>query len=294
MCIGVMAAVFVFIIVILKPTPDVEEFFRRKQFAQLPPEARAQMKIPSGLDKLSAVISGAFLDWWVPSLVFILATAAWCFTRRRLLLFALSVGTLIAFYGKVHGYAHHHGTVFVAAIAVLWIAWPGPFELVSFNTLQRRALKAMIALLLSLCAINIWDAAVVTHREHLFPYSGAKDAAAYLKSVNATQRPMFGFLFGVAAVQAYFDQNIFANMPSSFFHHGLPLWGTDLNVDDLHRINPEYVVAYSINPDLMLQSGIPQLTAEGYEIVHFSDGYYLYKRAVFERETYFILRRIQR
>jgi len=104
---------------------------------------------------------------------------------------------------------------------------------------------------------------------------------------------MFGFLFGVVGVQAYFDQNIFANMPTTFFHHGLPLYGTNLSLDDLHRINPEYVVAYSIEPELMLRDGIPRLTAEGYQVVHFSDGYYLYKRAVFERETYFILRRVR-
>ena len=42
----------------------------------------------------------------------------------------------------------------------------------------------------------------------------------------------------------------------------------------------------------MLETGLPQLTTRGYELVHFSDGYYLYKRAVFEREVYFILRRI--
>ena len=43
----------------------------------------------------------------------------------------------------------------------------------------------------------------------------------------------------------------------------------------------------------MLKIGIPPIKAEGYEIVHFSDGYYLYKRAVFERDVYFILRRVQ-
>jgi len=42
----------------------------------------------------------------------------------------------------------------------------------------------------------------------------------------------------------------------------------------------------------MIQSGIPLLTSEGYEVVHFSDGYYLYKRAAFEREVYFILHRV--
>ena len=293
-CIGVMAAVFVFIVLVVKPTPDVEELVLKREFAQLPPETRVQMQIPTAFRKLSTVISGAFLDWWVPSFAFILLAAAWCLMRRRILVFALPVGALVAFYAKVHGAAHHHGTVFVAAMSALWIAWPSRAEAASFGVGQRRALKGITILLVFLCALNLWDAAVVIHREYLYPYSGAQDAAAYLKSVNATQGPMFGFLFGVVAVQAYFDQSVFANMPTTFFHHGLPLYGTNLNIEDLRRVNPEYVVAYSIDPDLMIRLGLPQLTAEGYEIVHFSDGYYLYKRAVFERETYFILRRLRR
>jgi hypothetical protein len=102
---------------------------------------------------------------------------------------------------------------------------------------------------------------------------------------------MFGFLYGVVGVQAYFDHNIFANVPMAYFHHGLPLAGTNLDVGELRRVRPEYVIAYSQEPEIMIRYGIPQLTAEGYEMAHFSDGYYLYKRAVIEREVYFILRR---
>lgn len=135
---------------------------------------------------------------------------------------------------------------------------------------------------------------MVIRREYLYPYSGAEDAAKYLKSVGADRGPIFGFLYGVVGVQAYFDHNILANIPTAYFHHGLPLDGTSLDVDELNRVNPEYVIAYSQVPELMLQTGIPQLTVQGYKIVHFSDGYYLYKRAVFEREVYFILRRDRR
>ncbi len=102
---------------------------------------------------------------------------------------------------------------------------------------------------------------------------------------------MFGFLIWVAAVQAYFDHNIFANTPTTYFHHGVPLVGANLDLDDLRRMRPEYIVAYTQEPELMLRSGLPAVIAEGYEVVHFSDGYYLYKRSVPERDTYFVLRR---
>jgi len=161
------------------------------------------------------------------------------------------------------------------------------------DCLQRRAWPVMVGALLCLCAVNIWDSVVAIGREYRYPYSGAQDAAQYLKSVGADRGPMFGFLFGTVGVQAFFDHNIFRNVPTAYFHHGIPLHGTNLDVDELYRVNPEYIVAYSQEPELMLQTGLPQLTSRGYELVHFSDGYYLYKRAVFEREVYFILRRQQ-
>ena len=201
------------------------------------------------------------------------------------------MGLLIALYAKVHGYPHHHGTVFVAAITAFWIAWPTEDEKRSFNVRQHRAMQGMIALLLCLIAINIWDAAVVIQREYRYPYSGSEDAAKYLKSVGADRGHVFGFLFGINAVQAYFDHNILSNIPTAYYHNGLPLQGDSLNLDELNRIKPEYIVAYSGEPQLMMEVGIPELVSRGYELVHFSDGYYLYKRAVYQRESYFILRR---
>ena len=288
-CVAAMVSTFLFIAVILKPTPDIEEFFLKQQFAQAPQAVKEQM--PTVVQKLTAVTSGAFLDVLVPSILFIVLAGAWCFSRGKVLTYILPVGAMIAFYGAIHGAAHHHGTAFVAAIAGLWIAWPSPAEKVAFHKAQRWALKGMCAMLVCLCVINIWDSEVVIHHEYLYPYSSAEDAARYLKAVGADKGPMFGFLFGVVAVQAHFDHNIVANIPTAYFHHGLPLYGTNLDVSELYRVNPEYIVAYSIEPQLMLENGVPELTSRGYQLVHFSDGYYLYKRGVFEREAYFILRR---
>ena len=289
-CVGVMVLTFVFIGLILKPTPDVGEFVVKKEITQSPAEVQAQF--PTPWRKLSTVISGAFLDWLAPSVAFVLLAGAWCAMRRRLLTFALPVGLLIALYAAVHGYAHHHGTVFVAMIVALWIAWPSDAERTGFSVTQQRALQGMVALLVCLCALNIWDAGVAIKREYIFPYSGAADAAQYLKTVGATRGPMFGFLFGVVAVQAYFDQNIFANMPTAYFHQGIPFDGTSLDVEQLHRVSPEYVVAYSNDPRMMLRYGAPLLVGEGYQLEHFSDGYYLYKRSVYQRETYLVFRRV--
>ena len=288
-CVGVMALTFLFLFAVLKPTPDVEVFAAKKEIAQLPPAVQVQLGSTT-LQKLSAVTSGAFLDYRWPSVLFVALAGAWCYERRRFLTFVLPVGAMIALYSFVNGYPHHHGTPFIASITALWIAWPDQQEHHSCIARDRWAARGMVAFLLCLCAVNIWDAVVVIHREYLYPYSGAEDAAKYLKSVSADRGPIFGFRYGMVGVGAYFDHNIFTNMRTAFFHHGVPFEGTTLTAEQLLRVRPEYMVFYTRDPGETVQNNIPQFAALGYEVVHFSDGYYLYKNIIYEREAYFILR----
>jgi len=291
-CTAVMVLTFIFVAIVLRPTADNEEYLVKKEISQLSAVEKQELNIVSPGKKATTILCGAFLDFTIPSVAFVLLAAAWCYTRRQFLVFVLPVGLMIGIYAVIHGYAHHHGTAFLAAITALWIAWPTYAELRSFTGRERMAMHGMAAALISLCALNIWDAAVAIKREYLYPYSGAKDAANYLKSVGADQGPMFGLLYGVAGVQAYFDHNVFANITATFFHHGLPLAGKSLDIDELHRLKPGYVVVYSIDPNLFMKVSGSILPSEGYELVHFADGYYLYKQAVYQREVYFIYRRI--
>jgi hypothetical protein len=290
-CIAVMAATFLFIVAILKPTADVGEFARKKAIEQMPESVRAMQ--PTTITKLESTISGAFLDYWLPSTVFVLILGWWCFLRRRFLVFALPVGLLTALYSVIHGYAHHQGTLFIAALAPLWIAWPNKQETRTFNELQSYVFKGISGLLLCFCVLNIWDAEVAIRHEYLYPYSGAGDAANYLKSVGADKQRVLGFLYGVVGVQPYFEHNILINIPTAYYHHGIPFYGQELKPEEFRQQNPDYVVAFTEQPEILMQIGIPPLQAEGYEIVHISDGYMLYKRGVYVRQMYFILRRIQ-
>jgi hypothetical protein len=291
-CAAVMALTFIFIVIVLRPTPDNEEYVTKKETGQLSDAQKQEFNIVSPGAKAVTILCGAFLDFLAPSAAFLLLAAVWCYRRHRFLLFVLPVGLMIGIYSGIHGYAHHHGTAFIATITALWIAWPTEQDRQAFSVPDRWALHAMVAALLCLCAVNIWDAAVAVKREYLYPYSGAENAASYLKSVGADHETMFGIVYGVAAVQAYFDHNVFANMPAAYYHHGLPLIGRYLNVDELRQVQPEYVVVYSVDPSLYLMKDGSLLPDEGYQLAHFSDGYYLYKRAVYQRETYFIYRRI--
>jgi len=285
-CIAVMAVTFVFIAIILKPTPDVGEFAKRN-----PMPAAIEAMQPTKAVKFESVIAGAFLDYWVPSALFVVFAGWWCYLRRKLLAYVLTVGLLIALYVLVHGYAHHHGTVFLAAITTFWIAWPDEEERHAFGLVQCRAILAMSIAVLGLCALNIWDATVAIRHEYLYPYSGAADAANYLKSVEADREKIVGFLYGVVGVQAYFDHDILANIPTAYYHQGLPLRGFELDPNEFRQIDPEYVLAFTEQPQLMMQYGIPPIAAFGYEIVHVSDGYMIYKQGVYVRQVYLILKR---
>ena len=285
LCLGAMLITFLFLFVVLKPTPDVEEFVLKKE------PAKYHIVEPPKLARLESVVSGALMDYVVPSGVFLLLSGAWCFMRQRLLSFAIPTALLILLYTQLHGFAHHHGTLFLSAIAGLWIAWPTEEERQAFTTGERRATQGMIALLVLLFGINIWDAAVAIRHEYLYPYSGAKDAANYLKSVGAVGKPIFGYMYGVAGVQAYFDRNILSNMPTAYYHHGTPLNGRFLDLNEIQAANPEYLIIHSLYPDIDYGTINDALNSNRYKLVHFSDGYLLFKQVVYERQVYFIYRR---
>ena len=249
-CAAVFALTFVFLFIILKPTPDVQEFATQNGLTQQAALLKANVvTVPM---KLEAVFSGAFLDFTLPSVLFAILAGAYCAMRHKLLAYAMPVVALIALYVAVHGYAHHQGTVTIAALAGLWIAWPTPEERVRFNVFEGRATQGMVLLLLLFCGIQIWDSAVAIHHEYLYPYSGAEDAAKFLKSENADKRPIFGFSYGVAGIQAYFDHNIFSNIPTAYFHHGLPLYGKNLDLGEITQVSPGYIVIFDEDPQRIL------------------------------------------
>jgi hypothetical protein len=289
-CAAVLACTLLFLFFVLKPTPDVEEFALKAEIVRLGESLHVRQ--PTWSMKLISAVTGSFLDFVIPSFVFIVLVGAWCALRRRMLLFVPPVAILIAFYMIVHGYSHHHGTVTIAFMTAIWVAWPSQEERLALDAFGQRATNGMLVLLLLFCAVQIWDSVGVINHEYRYPYSGAEDAADFLKSQHAERRPIFGFLYGVAGVQAYFDHNIFANIHTAYYHHGVPLDGMNLDLAALNRIAPGYIVIFTEQPQLMIDSGVLNpLGTAGYSMVHFSDGYLLYRRGVYVRQTYLIFGR---
>ena len=292
-CIGAMALTFVFVYAVVKPAPDSGELAKKQGLFALPEWRNEQGRQITPAIKFTSAISGAFLDYTLPSGIFLAVLFVWSVMRRRILALALPVGAQALLYAFVYGSPHHQGSLFVAAIAGLWIAWPTSSVRQKMSAFQRRALWAVTVLLSCLCAVNIWDSAVVIRREYLYPYSGARDAADYLKSVGADRAVIFGYNFGVSGVQAHFDRNILANIPTAYTHNSANNPVFHFDQEEFERVRPDYVLADTRNPDVMLKLDAPLMASLGYEIVHFSDGYYLYKRSVYEREAYFIFHRVR-
>ena len=277
--IALMVLTFVFVFIVLKPAPDSLEMGRKSGFFHPPTFTNAHGQAITSSVKFKAILSGGLMDSPVPSAAFLILAGVWCFTRHRPLVFTLSVFLMVALYSLVYGYAHHQGTVFIAAIAGIWFAWPSKDEQRTFQIRDRRLLQGMAVLLLCLCAVNIWDSAVVIKRDYLYPYSGAEDAANYLKAVGADRGPIFGYGFGISGVQAYFDHNILANIPTSYTHNGQPGWH-NMNVEQAREASPEYLVVFSVDPDILMRYDGPTIASLGYKLVHFSDGYYFFKQGV--------------
>jgi hypothetical protein len=287
-CIAIIALAFIFTFLIVKPTPDVDKFAKTVPQFQAPSTPAPKLSVSS---RLVSIVSGALLDFIVPSIIFLGLAAAWCLLRRKFLAFALPTASLIVFYIWIHGFSHHHGTVFIAVIAGLWIAWPTRDEQRDESVVERRGRLTMTALLVCLLAVNIWDAAVSLRYEYLYPYSGAEDAARYLSPIVAQNQTIFGYTYGVAAVQAYFDHNIVGNIPTTYYHHGIPSYGAIIDLPQLQARRPEYLFFLSGSPQRELADLDPTLISYGYELAHFSDGYLFFKRSLMDRQVYVVYRR---
>lgn len=276
-CVAAILLTFLFVFVIVKPMPDVAVF------------ANHRITGPR-LIRLEAIVAYAFLDHPAISAVFLLLASVWCLKRGKVLPFVLPVALMLLFFVAVYGRPHHHGTAFLAAIAGLWIAWPTQSEMREFSHGERLGTYGITSLLVCLFCVNIWDAAVAMQNDYRYPYSGSADAASFLKQVRADKTTVFGYTYGMSAVQAYFDRNILANNPTTYYHEGLPLYATVVDLSELQAAAPEYVILCTNAGVMDFNNVDPPLRAIGYDRVRLSDGYVFYKRTAFDSATYAIYR----
>jgi len=240
-------------------------------------------------------IREALLDNAALSLLACFALAVWCYLRRALVSLLVPVGLVVALYAYADGWEHQAGTIFIALLAGLAIAWPDDTERCAFNTRMRLAYNVMLTTLTVTLCYQVYAAFYTIRRDVRFPYSGAADAARYLKPLVDEGKVIDGFQYGMVAINAHFDRNIFRNWSHAYYHHSL-------------KESPagELAVAASSGvPDYLVLQWWPQWNAAqykeflgdpiqgwGYTLDHVSDGYLLTKRGYSYRQIVLIFRRV--
>ncbi len=282
LCVGAMILVLLFLFAILNPPPDVEGLHgaRDKTLSAMAWATRQG-------------VNGAFFDFTPLTLAWLALLGAWCFLRKgaNAILTPILIVVVSVFYG-FYGWTHHQGTIFIAAVTGLWIAWPTAQEEQAFTKPGRWTHQALVAGLVCLLGYQAWNAVAVIRNDYRYSYCGAQDAAKYLKSVGATRRPIMGYLYGMVAVQAYFDHNILANSPTAYFHHSWPNPTVNLNADDLESYAPDYVVFPCwFDCEAKFAAIDTFMQANRYSLVHRSNGYLLSKRGWEMRQDYYIYHR---
>jgi hypothetical protein len=177
----------------------------------------------------------------------------------------LPLVAIILFLSFVYGLAWHLGLIWVTILMILWAVWdPDADTRPGFN-LQ----KVLGGFLFFLCLLQLpwtWGAIRFDIRS---PYSGAKNTAAYLRTLPTSMR-IAGFGPQSTAIVPYFPGNIFFNQPTTFW-----LWSTRNTIDQ------DAPATLATHPDLVVvfqqynSAGAPNdnpirdlVQADGYRETH--------------------------
>ncbi len=279
---SVLALVFLFLFITLKPAPDTEAMHA---------ESVTSVLI---LRRMAQGITGALVDNQPLSLLLFLLFAAWCYRRKALASFLLPVTIMAALYGYAAGWAHQQGTLLLAMIAGLAIAWPAQQECRQFAGRDLWAYRGIVVAMAAMLSYQVYVAGVIIQHEIRMPYCGADDAAQYLRPLMARGKVIYGYQYAMVAINAHFDQNIFANLHRAYFHHAVTEFDQKFLYDQIPTGRPDCVVLAWWEPwddRKYVQTVKPMMDGFGYSLVHASNGYLLTKRGWPLRQIYLIFQK---
>ncbi len=141
-------------------------------------------------------------------------------------------------------------------------------------------------------AVHIIWAVTASVHDLYGPYSGAKDAAVFIKNNVAEDKTIVTVSYGGIGILPYFERNIFSNLhggtPPSYFH-----WSVKSGMD----ISDEWMLLH--RPDfLLLNLKIPQqnsnlmpIDIEHYVPLKKIPGFLYWKMGIFEEDSYVVYER---
>jgi hypothetical protein len=161
-----------------------------------------------------ALANGFFGPNWSSALL-LLVISVWLFTTRSLRVLLLPLLALLPVY-SIYRNAWHEGLFILVFLFAVVVAFQTEQGAKVPETAARRATYYAACVVLIVFAVRQISWTAATFRYDLrAPYSGARDAARYLRQHDLADAHLFAFGFGTVALQPYFDRNLFANARGS-------------------------------------------------------------------------------
>jgi hypothetical protein len=275
-------ALYLFLFAILLPAKDTEAAHN------------AVFTVAAITSKTLEGLSGALLDNRWLSLAMFASFAVWCYSRRSLIAFLLPVALLTGLYVYAAAWPYQQGTIFLGIVSGLAIAWPDEYERRKFDSVKRWSYRLVVAAFAGLLAYQAYLGFTIIRNDMRLPYSGAEDTAQYLSPVVAQNKTVYGYQYGMVAVNAYFPRNIFANWEHTYYHHALSSFDARRVGPEIESGRPDYVLTTwwePFDPAVFQAKQVLPMARMGYSLVHLSDGYLLIKNGYFRRQIYAVFKR---
>ncbi len=276
-----LAVMYLFLFLILFPAADVE--------------ATHQGNLSEHLIAVRSFesISGALVDNKWLSLAVLCIFGAWCRLRLALTSFLLPVALMVGLYAYANGWPHQQGTIFLAIITGLAIAWPTDEERHRFDSTGLWSYRVVVATLAATLCYQIYVTSITIRNEVRLPYSGAEDMARYIRPLVKERKVICGYQYGMVGINAYFDHNIFANLHRAYYHHALSEFDRATVFNQIRASGADYIVLqwwdrWDVNEFRQLQA---PMASWGYSLDHVSDGYLLTKAGYSHRQIYLAFRK---
>jgi len=244
-------------------------------------------------------LCAAVTDYLPLALLILLLVGIWFAERHGLFLMLSAVGGTALIYGFLRGTRHHQGLILIALLTAIWAVWPTKEELACSPKASSHLHAVLVVTLSLLFAWHTYWSAVAIRNDWRGAYTGAQDAAMFLKSIHADSAGCNAYNFWLVGVQPYFDHNIFANLggpdASAFYHqttdftNSIAGWPAFVN----RKNNPPCMLfSFALNWRENIGPMVEYIKAQGYQLVHVSDGTAFFKDEPGERQLYlFFVRR---
>jgi hypothetical protein len=250
------------------------------------------------LSRFAEGLLGAFGNNTPAALPILILAALWSLLRRNWLLLVLTVGGSAFEYGFLRGFGHHQGLITIAFVVFLWAAWPRAEEIPQMPHFPKVVHQAFLAVLLLTFGWQCTWSYQAIRGDWAGPYSGARDAAEYLKSVHAEKLGIGGYTFWAVGIQPYFSHNIFLNYgaPNSpaLYHFSIDFERRAgvLMQSEMENGPPFIVFAPEMSPEQAAPT-IEEFRSLNYVLVHYSGGRRFFKGLPGPPSPYFIFERTE-